>query len=181
MIRITASQLRRLKETGHRFDFVETAEALHLDARDSEGRLAFQEPVETVVTVEVFEDQYYVKFHAKAKARFVCDRCLAEVPLDVEAGFGIVFMQPGAAGSDDDVLGTDDFRLLKKDEDIVLDDSVREALLLEIPNKILCSEACKGICPRCGSDLNKKTCGCAADQVDPRWEKLAEIRKQLED
>lgn len=181
MIRITASQLRRLEEIGTRFDFTETPDSLHLDARDAEDRLVFQEPIVVKVDVEDVDDRrYYVKFSATAPAHFVCDRCLTDVRREMTAGYGIVFSLTGDADTGGADSAPEDFRFLKSDEDIVLDDAVREAVLLEIPNKILCSDECKGICPQCGADLNLNPCNCKEESTDPRWEKLAEIRKQLE-
>jgi len=43
---------------------------------------------------------------------------------------------------------------------IELDDDIREEILLSFPPKILCSDGCKGLCPRCGADLNRETCKC---------------------
>ena len=43
---------------------------------------------------------------------------------------------------------------------IEIDDLAREALLLELPMRFLCSESCKGICPSCGTNLNKAPCTC---------------------
>ncbi len=43
---------------------------------------------------------------------------------------------------------------------IELDDVIREEILLSFPAKILCSDSCKGLCARCGADLNKERCRC---------------------
>ena len=44
---------------------------------------------------------------------------------------------------------------------IEIDDDIREEILLSFPAKILCSDSCKGLCPRCGADLNKEPCRCS--------------------
>jgi len=41
--------------------------------------------------------------------------------------------------------------------------------------KPLCSEGCKGLCPRCGRNLNRGKCGCGAGGVDPRWSGLKKL------
>jgi uncharacterized protein len=46
---------------------------------------------------------------------------------------------------------------------------VREALILEIPIKLLCREDCKGVCRTCGANLNSGDCGCSSEAGDPRW------------
>jgi len=53
---------------------------------------------------------------------------------------------------------------LSSDEIIDLTEGVREEIMLNLPLKNLCSEDCKGLCPRCGKDLNEGPCGCEADR-----------------
>lgn len=48
-----------------------------------------------------------------------------------------------------------------------------EQLQLNIPMKPLCRPDCRGLCPRCGADLNAGACACAEPAVDPRWAALA--------
>jgi uncharacterized protein len=49
---------------------------------------------------------------------------------------------------------------------------LRQAVLIDIPIRSLCSETCRGLCPTCGADREVEPCGCADDPVDPRWEAL---------
>ena len=51
-----------------------------------------------------------------------------------------------------------------------------EQLQLNIPMKPLCRPDCRGLCPRCGTDLNAGTCACAELAVDPRWAALAALK-----
>ncbi|MFA6092815.1 MAG: DUF177 domain-containing protein [Elusimicrobiota bacterium] len=46
-------------------------------------------------------------------------------------------------------------------------DDIRQAALLEIPERSLCGPDCKGICPTCGKDLNSSACGCIAPSTSP--------------
>jgi len=55
---------------------------------------------------------------------------------------------------------------------IDLSDIVREQILLSLPIKHICQEACKGICQRCGKDLNEGPCKCVEEHHDPRWDVL---------
>jgi uncharacterized protein len=52
----------------------------------------------------------------------------------------------------------------------------REQILLNLPETILCREDCKGICPKCGSDLNAGNCNCSEDEIDPRWAALKDLK-----
>ena len=55
-----------------------------------------------------------------------------------------------------------------------LDELVRADLLLELPTKVLCREDCKGLCPKCGKDLNFGPCDCKKE-IDPRWQALSDL------
>ena len=54
-------------------------------------------------------------------------------------------------------------------KEIDLKPAVREQVLLQIPGSALCREDCKGLCPKCGKDLNEGDCGCDRAVLDPRW------------
>jgi uncharacterized protein len=59
-----------------------------------------------------------------------------------------------------------------------IDDLVREAIILSLPLKPLCSEDCKGLCPICGTDLNRSQCSCVKERTDPRWDQLKGLLKR---
>lgn len=61
-------------------------------------------------------------------------------------------------------------------DEIDLPELLREQVLLSLPAKPLCSEACKGLCPRCGVDLNRETCTCETTPVDPRMAVLQGLK-----
>lgn len=69
--------------------------------------------------------------------------------------------------------------VIRKDQDFIdISNDVREYAMLAIPMKNLCKEDCKGLCPRCGKDLNTEQCSCETEKVDPRWLALKELLKQ---
>ena len=51
----------------------------------------------------------------------------------------------------------------------------RDAIALELPEKILCREDCAGLCAGCGADLNREACTCGPPEPDPRFSKLKEL------
>jgi uncharacterized protein len=57
-----------------------------------------------------------------------------------------------------------------------LEPLVRDAVLLELPQAPLCSEACAGLCPTCGVNRNEGTCTCVTESTDPRWAALDALR-----
>ncbi len=63
---------------------------------------------------------------------------------------------------------------------ILLEDVLREQVLLALPLKVTCRDDCKGLCPHCGTNLNEAQCSCAVVVEDPRWTALREIRSKLQ-
>jgi uncharacterized protein len=66
-------------------------------------------------------------------------------------------------------------------EGLLLEDAVREQVLLAVPLKVICREDCKGLCPHCGANLNLEQCSCSEPVEDPRWTALKDLRSKLED
>jgi uncharacterized protein len=62
---------------------------------------------------------------------------------------------------------------------IILDDDVRDYALLAVPMKRLCNVYCKGLCIKCGKNLNEGDCGCDHDNIDDRWLPLLELKNKL--
>jgi uncharacterized protein len=63
------------------------------------------------------------------------------------------------------------------DNDIFnLEDLIQENIISSLPYKILCSEKCKGLCIKCGQNLNLKECNCKAEEIDPRLAILAKLK-----
>ena len=63
--------------------------------------------------------------------------------------------------------------LLLKDGMLDVAETVREQLLTEMPIRFLCRSNCKGLCLKCGADLNVERCSCDTKEIDPRWAALA--------
>lgn len=73
-----------------------------------------------------------------------------------------------------DRLANDDEEefVLMSDYAIDIEELVRSALVLELPTRFLCREDCKGLCQKCGADLNVAPCSCDNKEHDPRWDAL---------
>jgi uncharacterized protein len=55
-------------------------------------------------------------------------------------------------------------------------EAVRGEVILASNPYVVCDPACKGLCPRCGADLNEGPCGCTAEDMDSRWEALRGLK-----
>ena len=104
---------------------------------------------------------------AFGRCRGACRQSLAIV-VDEE------FLIGGAAVGSGGALGPEDFAV-PLGPDLVLDvtEVARQHLLLALPMVPVCRPDCRGLCPRCGANLNERECGCQRDEVDPR---LAPLR-----
>jgi uncharacterized protein len=111
-----------------------------------------------------------------------CARCLDPVKQDVAREFELLYRPLGVDAGRDEISVTDAEAEIGyyQGEGILLEDVLREQVLLALPLKITCREDCKGLCPHCGKNLNQERCSCAAHVEDPRWAALKEIRGTLE-
>ena len=101
-----------------------------------------------------------------------CDRCLEQVAVKI----------PYEIEQKLDMKKSDNDRVQDLDEndyltgmDLDVDRLVYLEVLMSWPLKVLCKEDCKGICSRCGKNLNKGSCGCAEEPKDPRMAAISDI------
>jgi uncharacterized protein len=74
---------------------------------------------------------------------------------------------------------SDDERTEYLDDDrLDLSAWAHDAIVLALPDKILCRPDCAGLCPVCGKDLNAEPHEHVEERVDPRWEKLSQLRQE---
>ena len=100
---------------------------------------------------------------------FLCDRCLMQSERPIREQFE----HPVVRELADQAL--DDVDLVLPEGLLELDEIAGSDLQLSLPQTFLCKEDCKGLCPQCGADLNKTTCGCRPDQGDPRMQVLNDL------
>ena len=101
----------------------------------------------------------------------ICDRCAAEFTRDIDFPIDVVLVTELASEENEDEWV---FPLVGDSAD--LDDIVRTVFVLNLDSKLLCKEDCKGLCPRCGKNLNDGKCTCEKE-LDPR---LAAFKQFLE-
>ena len=62
-----------------------------------------------------------------------------------------------------------------EDGKLMIDDAIREELMIDFPRKLLCSDDCEGLCPKCGKPKREGDCGCVTKEIDPRLEVLKKL------
>ena len=110
-----------------------------------------------------------------------CARCLEPVARQVAASFDLLYRPLGSdAGVDEREVGVTEAEVgYYTGEGLLLEDVLREQVLLVLPLKAVCREECKGLCPRCGRNLNLEACACTAPEPDPRWSELKNLKEKL--
>jgi uncharacterized protein len=118
----------------------------------------------------------------EAQVELACARCLEPVEREVIKKFDLLYRPQGAdAGREElSVTAVEAEVGYYQGEGLLLEDVLREQILLALPLRAICKEECKGLCPHCGKNLNLEQCGCAEPLEDPRWAALKEIREKLE-
>jgi uncharacterized protein len=117
-----------------------------------------------------------------AKLELLCARCLEPISRDVAKKFDLLYRPQGAdAGKEElSVTAAEAEVSYYQGDGLLLEDVLREQVLLALPLKAICREDCKGLCPHCGKNLNQEQCQCAEPLEDPRWSALKDIREKLQ-
>jgi uncharacterized protein len=115
--------------------------------------------------------RFYWSGHIEGAAEAPCRRCLTTVESPVSEDVHLLFTESGDEDADD----PDVFRIPPRAHAIDLRPAIREQWLLAVPEFPLCREDCKGLCPKCGADLNAGPCQCPPE-TDHRWDALRQVR-----
>ena len=93
----------------------------------------------------------------------VCARCLKEISDSLNINFDKTVCEEG------DLQNTDNDDYVEiTDGTLDVDEALIEDIILNFPSKILCEDNCKGLCPKCGINLNLSSCSCVTKEIDPR-------------
>ena len=131
------------------------------------------------VNGEITNTAGYMKMTLTMSVDYVaqCARCLSpvagEFTLDLEK---TVAPRDLLGDLDEDKL--DDFAIIE-DGFLDMDEQLREELEMEFPMRFLCKEDCKGLCSKCGKNLNEGECDCDHTDFDPRMEPLRKLLEQM--
>ncbi|MBR0261580.1 MAG: DUF177 domain-containing protein [Selenomonadaceae bacterium] len=137
------------------FEFSATAEKLFGEDFAADG---FEGDVKIFGEVEDVGRCYVVRGNIRCKKSFTCDRCLTPATANQVHEFEEEFDKSEAV---DDLIDVTEL--------------LHDVLLAGQPMKNLCKTDCKGLCPKCGANLNEGECGCDNFVVDPRLAALQQL------
>jgi DUF177 domain-containing protein len=161
------------------------------DVIDLGGEARQRTPLKTSGHAEVVEEHHgknqiikdiRLRGRLSAGLELQCARCLEPVRQDVKREFELLYRPLGTDAGRDELSVTDAEAEIGyyQGDGLLLEDVLREQLLLALPLKVTCREDCKGLCPHCGKNLNQEQCSCSTEVEDPRWAALKDVRSRLE-
>ena len=109
------------------------------------GMMHFPDPLRLKVEAWKSDSDLTVDAHIEGERNFTCSLCLEEFNNLFEKDFTLHY----------DIKGRDS---------VMIDQEIRDEIILDHPIRILCSPQCRGLCPFCGVNLNQETCDCKKDE-----------------
>ena len=166
-----------IKATPKGLDYTEEVD--ELNARLERGVHDYRVPRGLTVHVEFYRSGLDVFFQGSLSGQVLgtCARCLEEYAFGLDHPFVFVLEPRAIAPNDSARLSPDDLALsFYEGDEIDLTPLVHEQIILALPTRPLCGESCRGLCSRCGANLNAGACGCPAAPPDPRLAVLHALR-----
>ena len=180
--------LIRIKDLGlQRLEFNETFQPGAIDLGSEYTQVS---PLQATGRAELIEenrghknilDDIRIVGKLDTEVEVACARCLEPVRQPLHRDFELLYRPQGADKTKEEAAvskGETEISYYEGDG-LLLEDVLREQVLLEAPYRALCQENCKGLCPTCGSNLNSGPCPCKEVQPDPRWNALGNLRDKL--
>jgi len=132
-------------------------------------------PVALSFEIHKDSDRFRLVGRVTTELELLCSRCLEPFRLPIDAPFDLRYLPATEVSADGEkeIEENDLETSYYRDDVIDLNELLREQFYLALPMKPLCTDACRGLCPQCGTNLNTGTCDCAPAWEDPR---LAPLR-----
>jgi uncharacterized protein len=128
------------------------------------------------LTVRKTNEAIFVHAELTGEMLTSCHKCLEPARCHLDPSFDVVFRKMGSNTEATQATGDEDLIYIAPDENQVsLDRQIYESLMVSVPIRIVCRDDCKGLCSRCGANLNLEPCSCT-DDIDPRWEALRKLK-----
>ncbi len=139
-------------------------------------------PLELVLSFAPSQAKIVLEGACRGGFELMCVRCLEAFPFDVDAAFQyVLWPQSSERIAKEKHLHHDELEIVYFEGDhIDLPPLAREQLFLNFPQHPHCSEKCRGLCPACGTNLNKNQCSCGAagDNAESPFSILQRLKKQ---
>jgi uncharacterized protein len=135
----------------------------------------FAGPVELSLDLQEAGSDVVVRGTVRGTVELPCRRCLQTVLTDLDEELTL-FYRDGVTVLEAEAEEV--YAMPPRGQDLDLSAAIREHVLLAVPQFALCEESCRGLCPRCGTNLNQTSCDCVVEDEDPRWAALRRLRSE---
>jgi uncharacterized protein len=136
-------------------------------------------PVQVEMDIHKDKDRFRLEGTVRTELELTCGRCLEPYRMPIDATFNMRYLPATQAGAEDEreVTEEDLDTSVYRDDQIDLNEVLREQFYLALPMKPLCREDCAGLCPQCGTNRNMGACTCATQLEDPRLAPLRGLKR----
>jgi len=153
--------------------------------KDIDESIKSVEPIKGEVTFNNTGNHIVARGYIKTVIEVDCSRCLVEYRMDldlpIEEEFRIAGHTPDMLGEQGEELNEEEKEPLFVDNIFDLSEFIRQSIITAVPIKPLCMEACKGLCPYCGQNLNEGECGCSQEPINPKLARLKELLEEIDE
>ena len=158
--------------------FERTFEPPDVAMRDDAYRIVA--PVRLAFDIHKDKDKFRLVGRVATELELSCSRCLEPFSMRVDQPFDLRYHpQSEASAEGENEIAEEDLETsFYRDEQIDLNELLREQFYLSLPMKPLCREDCKGLCSQCGTNLNNEPCDCAPAWEDPRLAALKQFKSR---
>lgn len=159
------------------------SQVLRLDDWGPVSELETRGPVAVELKLTNVGSRILVEGSLRARVQLACSRCAGDYDDLLEVRVDEQFLPHDSP----EVPQGEDFEpeqlsvFTYENDEIEIDEVVRQNLVASLPGRPLCAEDCRGLCPRCGVNLNEKACECKPEaSIDPRWGPLQELQDRAQ-
>jgi uncharacterized protein len=179
MMRVHIDQI---KEKGLWLEFEEKPELFPvLTDMIGNNECEFLTPIKARLRAIRVGDIVEVEGTVETSVRLSCGRCLKEFETVLRAPFTLTYtsalpdMADGSEEPEIELRARDIGLIYFPDEEIDFREGIQEQVVLAFPLRPLCRESCKGLCPKCGADLNEGDCGCNQTSLNSKFAVLKNL------
>jgi uncharacterized protein len=136
-------------------------------------------PVLVDMDIHKDKNRFRLEGTVRTELELTCSRCLEPYRMPIDAAFDVRYLpaSDAAAEGEREVAEEDLDTSIYRNDEIDLNEVLREQFYLALPMKPLCRDDCAGLCPQCGTNRNTGTCSCAAEFEDPRLAPLKGLKR----
>jgi uncharacterized protein len=148
----------------------------------SKNECTFLEPVSIRIQMRKIGDMITAMGSFDTRVRLNCSRCLQPYEAPLYSTFDVTYIHqlPDSVDpslQDEVELQAEEIGMIQfSGNEIDLRDAIQEEVIMALPMTMLCRSDCKGLCTRCGADLNQGNCGCDRKVTNPQFDVLKNLK-----